>query len=63
MRGREDEEPPIVPEGSTARDVYADIVRRQFEEKYEQSFAHVSTAQVLTRSSIFYSQTCLFFLG
>jgi len=63
VRGREDEAPPIVPQGSTARDVYADIVRRQFEEKYDQSFSHVSTAQVLDSIEYFLFPNMFLFPG
>ena len=38
QRRVEDEVIPTVPEGMTARDVYADFIRDQFAEKYEQDF-------------------------
>ena len=63
VRGREDEQIPQVPEGMTARDVYADMVRKQFSETYEQDFSHVSTSQALDSIEYFLFPNAFFFPG
>jgi phenylpropionate dioxygenase-like ring-hydroxylating dioxygenase large terminal subunit len=63
VRGREDEPVPQVPEGMTARDVYGDIVRKQFSERYNQDFSHVSTSQALDSIEYFLFPNAFFFPG
>jgi phenylpropionate dioxygenase-like ring-hydroxylating dioxygenase large terminal subunit len=63
VRGSDDEEVPQVPEGMTARDVYADMVREQFAEKYEQDFSHISTAQALDSIEYFLFPNMFLFPG
>jgi len=63
VRGSEDEEVPVVPEGMTARDVYAEIVRTQFAETYEQDFSHISTSQVLDSIEYFLFPNMFLFPG
>lgn len=63
VRGREDEEVAQVPEGKTARDVYAGIVREQFAQKYEQDFSHVSTSQALDSIEYFLFPNMFLFPG
>jgi phenylpropionate dioxygenase-like ring-hydroxylating dioxygenase large terminal subunit len=62
-RGSEDDEVPQVPEGMTARDIFADIVRKQFAEKYDQDFSHVSTSQALDSIEYFLFPNAFFFPG
>jgi len=63
VRGSEDEAAPQVPEGMTARDVYADIVREQFAERYGQDFSHVSTSQALDSIEYFLFPNMFLFPG
>lgn len=63
VRRDESEEIPQVPEGMTARDVYADFVREQFAEDYQQDFSHISTSQALDSIEYFLFPNMFLFPG
>ena len=58
-----DEEIPEVPEGYTARDVYARIVQKKLGEEYEQDFSGYSTAQTLDSIEYFVFPNFFIFPG
>ncbi len=63
VRGREDEPIPQVPEGTTARDFYADIVKTQFSERFGHDFSTMSTAQTLDSIEYFVFPNMFLFPG
>ena len=54
---------PTVPEGKTARDVYAEIIKQQLGEEYDQDFSHYSTAQTLDSIEYFLFPNLFVFPG
>ena len=62
-RGPADGECPIVPEGMTARDVYAGIVQQQLGATYDQDFSDYSTAQTLDSIEYFLFPNLFIFPG
>jgi nitrite reductase/ring-hydroxylating ferredoxin subunit len=54
---------PTVPEGLTARDVYAGIIQSQLGDKYEQDFSGYSTAQTLDSIEYFLFPNLFIFPG
>lgn len=62
-RGPADGECPTVPEGMTARDVYAKIMQQQLGEQYDQDFSHYSTAQTLDSIEYFLFPNFFIFPG
>ena len=58
-----EEECPTVPEGMTARDLYASLVQAQLGEQYEQDFSHYSTAQTLDSIEYFVFPNFFIFPG
>ncbi len=63
VRGSEEEKIAQVPVGKTARDVYADIVRAQFADKYGQDFSSISTSQTLDSIEYFLFPNMFLFPG
>lgn len=62
-RGPDDGDCPQVPEGKTARDCYAEIVKQQLGEAYDQDFSHYSTAQTLDSIEYFVFPNFFIFPG
>lgn len=62
-RGPADGGVPEVPEGKTARDVYAEIVKTQLGEQYDQNFSHYSTARTLDSIEYFVFPNFFIFPG
>ena len=62
-RGPEEGECPVVPEGVTARDYYAGLVKQQLGETYEQDFSAYSTAQTLDSIEYFLFPNFFIFPG
>ena len=62
-RGPADGECPTVPDGMTARDVYAKIIQEQLGEAYDQDFSHYSTAQTLDSIEYFLFPNLFVFPG
>ncbi len=62
-RGPTDGDCPEVPEGKTARDVYAEVVKQQLGEQYDQDFSHYSTAQTLDSIEYFVFPNFFIFPG
>jgi phenylpropionate dioxygenase-like ring-hydroxylating dioxygenase large terminal subunit len=58
-----DGEPPQLPEGMTARDFYANQVKEQLGEQYDQDFSHYSTAQTLDSIEYFLFPNFFIFPG
>ena len=54
---------PEVPEGMTARDVYADIVKQQLGKQYDQDFSDYSTARTLDSIEYFLFPNFFIFPG
>ena len=54
---------PEVPEGQTARDLYASIIQAQLGEKYDQDFSDYSTAQTLDSIEYFLFPNLFIFPG
>ena len=54
---------PTVPEGMTARDLYAKVVQKQLGEQYDQDFSHYSTAQTLDSIEYFVFPNFFIFPG
>ena len=52
-RGANDQACPTVPEGVTARDVYAEVVKKNLGEQYGQDFSHYSTRADVRFNRIF----------
>jgi len=62
-RGPADGACPVVPEGMTARDVYARIVQQQLGATYDQDFSDYSTAQTLDSIEYFLFPNLFIFPG
>ena len=62
-RGANDQACPTVPEGVTARDVYAEVVKKNLGEQYGQDFSHYSTAQTLDSIEYFLFPNFFIFPG
>lgn len=62
-RGPADGDIPGVPEGMTARDLYAGIVQQQLGEQYDQDFSQYSTAQTLDSIEYFLFPNLFVFPG
>ena len=62
-RGPGGEECPTVPEGMTARDLYARIVQQNLGEQYDQDFSSYSTAQTLDSIEYFLFPNFFIFPG
>jgi nitrite reductase/ring-hydroxylating ferredoxin subunit len=62
-RGPADGDIPKVPEGMTARDVYARIIQQQLGAKYDQDFSNYSTAQTLDSIEYFLFPNFFLFPG
>lgn len=62
-RGPADGDVPTVPDGMTARDVYADIIKKQLGEHYDQDFSNYSTAQTLDSIEYFLFPNLFVFPG
>lgn len=62
-RGPIEGECPRVPEGQTARDLYARIIQAQLGEKYDQDFSDYSTAQTLDSIEYFLFPNLFIFPG
>jgi hypothetical protein len=62
-RGPIEGECPEVPEGQTARDLYASIIQAQLGEKYDQDFSNYSTAQTLDSIEYFLFPNLFIFPG
>jgi len=63
VRGREDESVPVLPDGVTARDFYAERVRQQMGQAYGQDFSHYSTSMTLDSIEYFLFPNAFFFPG
>ena len=62
-RGSADGGPPKVPEGMSARDVYAGIIQKHLGEQYDQDFSNYSTAQTLDSIEYFLFPNLFVFPG
>jgi phenylpropionate dioxygenase-like ring-hydroxylating dioxygenase large terminal subunit len=62
-RGPIEGECPTVPEGMTARDVYAKIIQEQLGREYDQDFSNYSTAQTLDSIEYFLFPNLFVFPG
>ena len=62
-RGANEGDCPEVPDGATARDVYADIVKKKLSEQYGLDFSHYSTAQTLDSIEYFLFPNFFIFPG
>ena len=63
VRGSENEEIPRVPEGMTARDFYAEHLKRTLGEAYGQDFSHYPTCMTLDSIEYFLFPNAFFFPG
>lgn len=61
--GAEDDPVPAVPDGTTAREVYAEILKQRFEEKYGRDFSKTSTAVAIDSIQYFVFPNFFHFTG
>ncbi|MBL6691180.1 MAG: aromatic ring-hydroxylating dioxygenase subunit alpha [Pseudomonadales bacterium] len=62
-RGPDAGDCPQVPEGATARDIYAGVVKQKLGQQYGQDFSHYSTAQTLDSIEYFVFPNFFIFPG
>lgn len=62
-RGPAEGDCPIVPEGATARDVYAEVIKKSLGEQYNMNFSQYSTAQTLDSIEYFVFPNFFIFPG
>ena len=59
----EDSEQVKVPEGKTAREIYAEIVQEEMSEKYKSDFSHLSVTETIDSIEYFVFPNAFFFPG